>query len=230
MSNRQSLCSGTFGSNMLDDTLPHSDFSAPPQAAEPLTLTAGTVLLHRGDPVEHLLHILQGRVVLGVMVDGVMAHQLGVVEGPFWLEAASGLLGLPHAVDALAETDIQLQNVPVQDFVARVQALPEDAQNLLMDMARSQRQQTEMGVSRLAKDADARCAEWLLRHAQPDELLGGLAVKLTERKRTIAAQLGIAPETFSRVLRHLRERQLISGGGRVLGLPNPQALRELAGV
>jgi CRP-like cAMP-binding protein len=215
---------------MLDDTLPHSDFSAPPQAAEPLTLTAGTVLLHRGDPVEHLLHILQGRVVLGVMVDGVMAHQLGVVEGPFWLEAASGLLGLPHAVDALAETDIQLQNVPVQDFVARVQALPEDAQNLLMDMARSQRQQTEMGVSRLAKDADARCAEWLLRHAQPDELLGGLAVKLTERKRTIAAQLGIAPETFSRVLRHLRERQLISGGGRVLGLPNPQALRELAGV
>jgi CRP-like cAMP-binding protein len=215
---------------MLDDTLPHSDFSAAALASESLELTAGTVLLHRGDAVEHLLHILQGRVVLGVMVDGVMAHQLGVVEGPYWLEAASGLLGLPHAVDALAETDVLLQNVPVQDFVARVQALPQDAQNLLMDMARSQRQQTEMGVSRLAKDADARCAEWLLRHAQPDELLGGLAVKLTERKRTIAAQLGIAPETFSRVLRHLRDRQLISGGGRVLGLPNPQALRELAGV
>lgn len=230
MSNQQALCSGTFGAIMLDDTLPHSAFSASPQAADPLALTAGTVLLHRGEPVEHLLHILQGRVVLGVMVEGVMAHQLGVVEGPFWLEAASGLLGLPHAVDAVAETDVQLQNVPVQDFVARVQALPEDSQNLLMDMARSQRQQTEMGVSRLAKDADARCAEWLLRHAQPDELLGGLAVKLTERKRTIAAQLGIAPETFSRVLRHLRERHLISGGGRVLGLPNPQALRDLAGV
>jgi CRP-like cAMP-binding protein len=215
---------------MLDDTLPHSDFSAAAVAPLPLALTAGTVLLHRGDAVDHLLHILQGRVVLGVMVEGVMAHQLGVVEGPFWLEAASGLLGLPHAVDAVAQTDVQLQNVPVQDFVGQAQALTEDAHNLLMDMARSQRQQTEMGVSRLAKDADARCAEWLLRHAQPDELLGGLAVKFTERKRTIAAQLGIAPETFSRVLRHLRERHLISGGGRVLGLPNPQALRELAGV
>jgi CRP-like cAMP-binding protein len=111
-----------------------------------------------------------------------------------------------------------------------VKRLPQASQNLLMDMARSQRQQTEMAVSRLAKDADARCAEWLLRHAQPDEVVGGLAVKLTERKRNIAAQLGIAPETFSRVLRHLRERQLISGGGRVLGLPNPQALRELAGA
>ena len=215
---------------MLEDTLPHSVLSATDPALEPLALKAGTVLLHRGDPVEHIAHILQGRVVLGVMVNGVMTHQLGEVEGPFWLEAASGLLGLPHAVDATAETDVQLQYVRVQDFVAQVLTLPEDSQNLLMDMARSQRQQTELGVSRLAKDADARCAEWLLRHAQPDELLGGLAVKLTERKRTIAAQLGIAPETFSRVLRHLRERQLISGGGRVLGLPNPPALRELAGV
>jgi CRP-like cAMP-binding protein len=70
----------------------------------------------------------------------------------------------------------------------------------------------------------------LLRHAQTDDQAGGMAVTLTERKRTIAAQLGIAPETFSRVLRHLRDRQLISGAGRVLSLPNPQALRELAGI
>ena len=211
---------------MLDTSL-----SPLPEPAAPLSLLGvGTVLLHRGHAVDHILHVMQGRVVLGVMTDGHMAHQLGVVEGPFWLEAASGLLALPQAVDAVAETEVHVQYVSVDDFVAEVQALPEASQNLLMDMARSQRQQTEMAVSRLAKDADARCAEWLLRHAQPDELLGGLAVKLTERKRTIAAQLGIAPETFSRVLRHLRERQLISGGGRVLGLPNPQALRELAGV
>ncbi len=193
-------------------------------------MAAGTVLLHRGDAVDRIVHVIQGRVVLGVMVDGQMAHQLGVVDGPFWLEAASGLLDLPHVVDAVAETEVQVQHVTVVDFVAEVKALPVASQNLLMDMARSQRQQTEMAVSRLAKDADARCAEWLLRHAQPDEVVGGLAVKLTERKRNIAAQLGIAPETFSRVLRHLRDRQLISGGGRVLGLPNPQALRELAGT
>jgi CRP-like cAMP-binding protein len=194
------------------------------------TQAAGTVLLHRGEAADCIVHVLQGKVILGVMTDGDMTHQLGVVEGPFWLEAASGLLGLPHAVDAVAETEVRLQFVNAPDFLAEVHAMPKASQNLLLDMARSQRQQTEMAVSRLAKDADARCAEWLLRHAEPDELVGGLAVKLTERKRTIAAQLGIAPETFSRVLRHLRDRQLISGAGRVLGLPNPQALRELAGV
>ena len=206
------------------------DTSLPPLSEPAASVVAGTVLLHRGDAVDRIVHVMQGRVVLGVLVDGHMAHQLGVVEGPFWLEAASGLLGLPHAVDALAETEVHVQYVGLDDFVAEVQALPEASQNLLMDMARSQRQQTETAVSRLAKDADARCAEWLLRHAHTTDQSGSLAVKLTERKRTIAAQLGIAPETFSRVLRHLRERQLISGSGRVLGLPNPQALRELAGV
>ena len=206
------------------------DISLPLDADPTVNQSAGTVLLRRGDAVDHVVHVIQGKVVLGVLTDGDMTHQLGAVEGPFWLEAASGLLGLPHAVDAVAETDVSLQYVSVTDFAAQVQALPEASQNLMMDMARSQRQQTELGVSRLAKDADARCAEWLLRHAEPDTLVGGLAVTLRERKRNIAAQLGIAPETFSRVLRHLRERQLISGCGRVLGLPNPQALRELAGV
>ena len=207
---------------MFDPTLAPSPESV-------TSLAAGSVLLSRGSAADRVVHVVQGRVVLGVMVEGQMAHQLGVVEGPFWLEAASALLGLPHVVDALAETDVQLRFVSVPEFLAQVKTLPKTSQNLLRDMAQSQRQQTELGVSRLAKDADARCAEWLLRHAKPDELLGGLAVKLTERKRTIAAQLGMAPETFSRVLRHLRERQLIIGGGRILGLPNPQALQELAG-
>ena len=207
---------------MFDPTL-----APPPDSVT--SLPAGAVLLKRGGAVDRVVHVVQGRVVLGVMAEGLMAHQLGVVEGPFWLEAASALLGLPHVVDALAETDVQLRFVPVPEFLAQVKTLPKTSQNLLRDMAQSQRQQTELGVSRLAKDADARCAEWLLRHAKPDEFLGGLAVKLTERKRTIAAQLGMAPETFSRVLRHLRERQLIIGGGRILGLPNPQALQELAG-
>lgn len=208
---------------MLDASLPLSLASAE-------LAPVATVLLHRGHAVDRIVHIAQGRVVVGVLADGEMTHVLGVVEGPCWLEAASGLLGLTHVVDAVAETAVHWHSVGVRELVAQVKALPEVAQELLMDMARSQRQQTELAVSRVAKDADARCAEWLLRHAKPDELLGGLAVKLTERKRTIAAQLGIAPETLSRVLRHLRDRQLISGAGRVLGLPNPQALRELAGV
>ncbi len=193
-------------------------------------LGPGAVLLRRGECTEQVLHLERGRVMLGLLDQGGLHHQLGVVEGPFWLEASSGLLGLPHAVDAMAETEVSLQPVALAEFRAHVDLLPEPSRSLLGDLARAQRQQTELAISRLAKDADARCAEWLMQHAERDPTTNRLQVSLHERKRSIAAHLGIAPETFSRILRQLRERELISGRGRVLQLTNPDALRTLAGA
>jgi hypothetical protein len=189
---------------------------------------AGTVLIRRGQTFSHALHLMTGRVTLGLVDRGHLTHQLGVVEGPFWLEAASSLLGLSPVMDAVSETEVQLQWVPLLELHASAIAVSEPAKSLLTDLAYAQRQQTELAVSRLAKDADARCAEWLLRHAEPADKLGAMVVTLNQRKRLIAAQLGIAPETFSRVLQHLRTMNLISGRGRVLAILNPLGLRALA--
>ena len=193
-------------------------------------MRAGTVLLRRGQVASKALHLLSGRVALGVIEGDVLVHQLGVVEGPFWLEAAAAMLGLPHAVDAMAESPVQVQSVPLAQFKSQLKNLPEPIHSLMLDLAKAQRQQIEVAVSRLAKDADARFAEWLLRHAEPSDEAGSLAVVLHDRKRLIAAQLGIAPETFSRVLKHLRDRKLISGGGRVLNLLDLTGLQCLAGI
>ena len=190
----------------------------------------GTVLLRRGQVANKALHLLSGRVSFGVIEEGILVHQLGVVDGPFWLEAAAALLGLPHAVDAMAESAVRVQNIPLAQFKSHLKNLPEPVHTLMLDLAKAQRQQIEVAVSRLAKDADARFAEWLLRHAEPADAQGSLAVILRDRKRLIAAQLGIAPETFSRVLKHLRDRKLISGGGRVLNLLDLTGLQSLAGI
>jgi CRP-like cAMP-binding protein len=191
---------------------------------------SGTVLLRRGQAATKALHILRGRVAFGVIEQSVMVHQLGEVEGPFWLETASTLLGLPHAVDAMAESTVKLQSMPLGQLKSHLKNLPEPAHTLMLDLARAQRQQVEVAVSRLAKDADARFAEWLLRHAEPVDAHGRMAVILRDRKRLIATQLGIAPETFSRVLKHLRDRKLISGAGRVLNLLDLSGLQSLAGI
>ncbi|MFY8014440.1 MAG: Crp/Fnr family transcriptional regulator [Limnohabitans sp.] len=208
---------------MLNRVLP----SIPAPAED---VAAGTVLLRRGQAAAKALHLISGRVALGVIENGVMVHQLGTVEGPFWLEAAAAMLGLTHAVDALAESPVTIQTMPLGQFKSHLKNLPEPVRTLMLDLAKAQRQQTEVAVSRLAKDADARFAEWLLRHAEPADSEGSLAVILHDRKRLIAAQLGIAPETFSRVLKHLRDRKLISGGGRVLNLLDPMGLQSLAGI
>ncbi|MFZ4626356.1 MAG: Crp/Fnr family transcriptional regulator [Rhodoferax sp.] len=194
----------------------------------------GQVLLQRGADTVCVSYIESGRVALGVLdagvLDvGVLEHQIGVLEGPCWLDASSVVLGLPHLVDAVADTLVELRSVSLPDFRKAIANMPESAQAVLNDVAMAHRRQTEFAVSRLAKDAEARCAEWLLSHAR-QRGSGGMAVELQQRKRSIAAQLGIAPETFSRVLRHLREQSLISGSGRVLNLVDPGGLRSLAGV
>ncbi|MBI2744389.1 MAG: Crp/Fnr family transcriptional regulator [Burkholderiales bacterium] len=198
-------------------------------SAERRKAAAGAVLLKRGSTPTAVLYVESGRVALGVMEGDVLAHQLGEIQGPFWLEATAAVLGLASVVDAVAETEVVLRRIPLARFRQSLGAMPVAARTVLQDVATAHRRQTELAVSRLAKDAEARCAEWLLRHAQPGEK-GALAVPLEQRKRLIAAQLGIAPETLSRVLRHLRERSLISGTGRVLNLLDPGGLRVLAGV
>lgn len=187
------------------------------------------ILLRRGATALWVDYLESGRVALGVMDGDVMEHLLGVLEGPGWLEATSAVLNLPHAVDAVAETEVSLRRVPVAEFHRSLAAMSLSARAVLHDVAMAHRQQTEFAVSRLAKDAESRCAEWLLRHAKTCDK-GVLAVLLQQRKRSVAAQLGIAPETLSRVLRHLRERSLISGSGRTLNLVDPGGLRSLAGV
>lgn len=199
------------------------------QSAERRTVAPGSVLLKRGSSPAWAMYIESGRVALGVLDGGALEHQLGEVEGPFWLEATGAVLNLPSPVDAVAESEVVMRRIPLPKFRQSLAAMPVAARTVLNDVAMAHRRQTELAVSRLAKDAEARCAEWLLRHAKPGDK-GVLAVLLQQRKRLIAAQLGIAPETLSRVLRHLREQSLISGTGRVLNVIDPGGLRMLAGV
>jgi CRP-like cAMP-binding protein len=206
------------------------------------SVAPGTVLLRRSSLDDVVIFVESGRVVLGIAAVAeaepagaekprlnALEHQLGLVVGPAWLEANAAVLALPSAVDAVAETGVVLRRVPLQDFREFLAAGSVGTQAILADVAKAHRQQTELAVSRLAKDAEARCAEWLLRHAESTDK-GVCSVQLQQRKRLIAAQLGIAPETLSRVLRHLRERCLISGSGRVVNLVDPGGLRSLAGV
>jgi CRP-like cAMP-binding protein len=202
-------------------------------------ITMGTALLKRATVPDAAIFIESGRVALGIAsatpplpgapLGSGLEHQLGMVQGPAWLEANAAVLALPSAMDAVAETEITLRRVPLAAFHAALADGSAAMRAVLDDVARAHRQQTELAVSRLAKDAEARCAEWLLRHAESSDK-GVCSVQLQQRKRLIAAQLGIAPETLSRVFRHLRERSLISGSGRTVNLVDPSGLRSLAGV
>ena len=206
--------------------LPPTLFSLP---AETEVIAAGEVLRRRNEVLTSVMHLESGRVLRGVLDDGYLRHQLGAVEAPFWLDAASALLDQPFPVDMVADTRLHIRRVPIEAFRRSLAEMPASARSLLVDMAHGYRQQSELAVSRLAQDAEARCAQWLMRRAEYDEQ-GAASVTLHQRKRLIAANLGIAPETFSRVLRNLRNSGLINGSGNVIKLPRPDALQRIASL
>ncbi|WP_159911030.1 Crp/Fnr family transcriptional regulator [Pantoea sp. 18069] len=191
--------------------------------------SAGALLRARATRCEDVLYLDSGRVALGIReAQGGLRHRLGMVQGPAWLDAAFVLRGRHCSLDMVAEGAVQLRRVALGTFEAGLQGLPPLLRGLVDDMARAYCEQTDLAISRLLQDAEGRCAQWLLQHAQVAPG-GGLQVLLGERKRLIAAQLGIAPETFSRALRRLRDQGLIAGKGNQLKLPQPEGLRELAG-
>ena len=100
---------------------------------------------------------------------------------------------------------------------------------MMVDLARANHHQTELSLIRLVKDAQARCAEWLLVHAILNEK-GYHTVHLNLYKKDLAAELGIVPETLSRILHNLRELRLIGGRGRDITLFDPAGLEAVAGL
>ena len=69
--------------------------------AQPQNFPRGQGLLQRGLAPDWVSYIESGRVALGILEHGVMEHQIGVLEGPCWLDASSAVLNLPHLADAL---------------------------------------------------------------------------------------------------------------------------------
>lgn len=190
---------------------------------------AGELLLQRNVRSPWVHYLESGRLALGLVQAGQLVEQIGVQEGPGWVDVSCAVLDLPCLLDARAETPLQLYRVQRSDFRRVLDGLDVPVRALVMDLARAHRQQSEFAINRLSLDAQARCAQWLLAHAQAADA-GRLTIELQQRKRSIATQLGIAPETFSRVMRQLRQRCLISGTGRVLCVDDASGLRALAGV
>ena len=197
--------------------------------ADPQSLDAGHRVFARGQTADCVYYLLQGRVGLGLYQGEQSPHRLGKMVAPGWLDLSAAVLDQPMSYDAVAETPVVVKRVSLGPFQAWLAQQTASTRDLIRDLALGQRQMAELSVSRLAMDAQARCAEWLLEHAQPIDR-ESMAVQFTQRKRQIAEQLGIAPETLSRVLRDLRERGFIRGRGRVLDVVNPTGLRHLVGA
>ena len=130
----------------------HSILSDLPMEA----VAAGTVLLRRGQTMETAIFAESGSITLGIIGPdnriGEVERQLGSLEGPCWLEAPATILGVPCPMDAVAQTDVQLRRLPLDQFKAFIRGSAPGVLAMLTDMARANHHQTELAVQRMAKD------------------------------------------------------------------------------
>jgi hypothetical protein len=84
---------------------------------QPESFAPGSWLRQRRQPLDSVLYLESGSVMLGVGQDSAMRHQLGQVEGPTWLDAAFALQERPSCLDMQAQTAGRIYIIPLARFL-----------------------------------------------------------------------------------------------------------------
>jgi len=189
------------------------------------TVPAGESVFTDHMQAHDLVLLLSGDAVLGTR-DGTGALRTErSVAGPAWLDASSAWLELPYAMEALALSDIVVAELPLRLVLAELGLQPQLALRLCTMLARQVHELTVASRNLLHNDAPARFAQWLL-YRCPEES-ETCEIRLQERKRDIAQQLAMTPETLSRLMRSFEGRGLISVRGYSVRVHRVDALREM---
>ena len=117
------MCLKTSDEFALQSAPPMLPNYSPEMPVECEVVAPGELLRARQEKLSSVLHLVSGRVQLGILEDGQMRHQLGVVEGRSgWM--ALRMLDMPCAVDMVTETRVQLRRQPIEDFCAAWKPCP----------------------------------------------------------------------------------------------------------
>ena len=190
---------------------------------------AGAPIFERHEQAESLVLLQRGEVALGYRdADGVF-HIERPVRGPAWLDQSAAWLSDHHALDARAASEAVIVEIPREAIQAQLQAHPGLARRLLNCLAREVQALTMNTHDLMHKDAPARFAAWLVQRCEGVD--GPQAVvRLGERKRDIASQLAITPETLSRLMRSFSVLGVLSVQGYTVQVHDTDALARLAEI
>lgn len=206
-----------------------TELSALQAAAHSRGVCAGEMVFTRHDAARDLVMLWHGDVGLGHRSANGLFQIERVLHGPAWLDASSAWLGEGYTRDARALSAATVLELPYSTLRTMLERQPALAMRLLATLAKQIRDLAATAHDLMHKDAESRLAAWLMQHGDDSaESAPQTVVHLHERKRDIAAQLGIAPETFSRVMRSLSKQGLISVAGYTVRVLDLAALQQLA--
>jgi CRP-like cAMP-binding protein len=176
---------------------------------EKKSLGAGDFVFHKGDPANHIFTVEEGQVKLArYTLEGrtVVLHKANAGES--FAEAA--LFSDTYHCNAVATMPSQISGYPKKEILEIFRENPGKAEQfmaLLADQVRTLRTSLEL---RNILSAKQRIFEYFLLTASPDNG----EVIIYQSFKELAAELGLAHETFYRVLAGLEKEKIIRRDGK----------------
>lgn len=189
----------------------------------------GDAVLARAECASSLVALVDGVVALGFRTADGTLHTERIVRGPAWLDLSSAWLDQHHAMDACASTTSVVVELPADSLQALLACSPSLANCFIRGLANEVQALVVNTHELMHKDAPGRLAQWLMLRSEPAPgREGQRVVRLSERKRDVASQLAITPETLSRLMRSFTRQGVIEVAGYTVRVLDPQALARLA--
>jgi CRP/FNR family transcriptional regulator, cyclic AMP receptor protein len=199
--------------------------------ARPKSYAAGSVIYQAGDAGQDMFGISSGVVTMQgkfTHPDAVLLHMLRPGE---WFGTVPVLLKRDRRITAVARTDVNLLRVPGDELRALLRRRPEWIAELGRDAIYNMDLAMQIAADLLIRDASARCAAVLLRLAGRRWASGpdaDLPSEIPASQAELAMLCNLSRNSFSRILRGLSVRGLVTVSYRSLTVNDPARLREFA--
>ncbi|WP_431909399.1 Crp/Fnr family transcriptional regulator [Nonomuraea jabiensis] len=185
---------------------------------------AGQVLCTEGDPAEHLIVLLEGRVRAGRVSAEGKEVVLAVEEAPVAFDKTALLVDGPHRATRTAMTAVEVAYLPRSAVLELLAAEPSVAARLLRTLAATVRDLDERLTDAAVRDVPSRVATWLVRRCATGR------VPLHAGQAGLGAEIGATRVSVNRALRGFERRGMIEiRAGEVVVL-DPRALSRLAAL
>ena len=192
--------------------------------AKIVQLEDGQLLFAQGETVRYFYLVLQGKIKLYRMSPDGQEKIIEIVPaGEVFAEALMFMDQPNYPVSSAALSATVVIGIDARDFKAMLWDSVDTCLLLLGDMSFRLRKLVHEIDTLTLHSGTCRVASYLLQHAPDDQQCFDLDIA----KSVIAARLSIKPETFSRIIKNLREQGILSIEGNKITIHNRKALQEL---